>query len=346
MATEVFKDCFAYYKLDETVGFTIEDATGNGHNANTTPSAAYFTYADGKIESCFRNRAQINSSHIPLGFNASDFSGKTEATVSFWFKNEQMTGYSYADYNCVSIGNFNTGQYNVYINAHKDNGVYYANQIVAVVNTNYTSYTASYSLPNSNVWWHIVFVYKNDKIYLYVNGSLVRTVNTNAGSSLKSVSEGSSIMTNGNVTFCGCLDEVGFWQRGLSASEIAELYNGGAGLPFESGPTYLVELTDGVGVTDDISTKTDYHLDLQDYNYTTDSEDINQDTKISLRDNVSTGDNVKVKVDYKVDIKEDLQTNDSQRVVVYKNGIDSIWTDRTKPNNTIWTNRPKPWIMN
>lgn len=346
-AKSIYEDCYAYYKLDETSGTTIYDATSNNrHGSIYGTNAANLTNSSGIIESCYKAMTTNDSGkYIAAGFNAGAFSGLTEATISYWIKPEQYSSNPSTSYALggVCCGSLNYNNFNLVLRTERDMYAQYV-KCVANIHTVNGTYTGAIGL-TGGAWNHVVLVFKDDTAIVYVNGTLVWSYSTSGA--LYNSTQSVTIMTNptGNsMSFLGEIDEIGFWQRGLSQLEAQVLYNGGQGLPFESGPTYLVELTDGVGVTDDVSTKTDYHVNIQEYGYTTDSEDINQDTTISLRDNVSTGDNVKVKVDYKVDIKEDLQTNDDQRVIVYKNGIDSIWTNRTKPDNTTWTNRPKPWI--
>lgn len=347
--SEVFDDVVAYYSMDETSGSTIVDSGKNKINGiSVGGSIGEYSGIIGSCEYFGANTAQDTYSTFlkPKDY----FSNKTAATISFWAKFPNFYNARLLDTGTLYSGWGNKN----FIEIRLENE-YLAVYGKAVNSSNQTfnisgiSYRAYYM--TANTWHHIVIraPLNSGSWDLFVDGNIVGSMGLSLpGYTFYCDNNVIGTFSRANYTprFNGYIDELGFWDRALSDTEISHLYNSGAGLPFESGPTYLVELTDGVGVTDDVETQTNYHVELQDYNYTTDSEDINQDTKISLRDNVSIGDNVKVKVDYKVNVQDGIESNDDQRVIVYKNGIDSIWTDRQKPTDTIWNNRPKPWIRN
>lgn len=88
--------------------------------------------------------------------------------------------------------------------------------------------------------WHMVTVVlgTDKKAKVYKDGTLVFTGTATYGTLNTGFYLGKS---NNNTSFYryfdGALDEVGAWTRALSAGEIAALYNGGTGIPYESATT-------------------------------------------------------------------------------------------------------------
>jgi hypothetical protein len=85
-------------------------------------------------------------------------------------------------------------------------------------------------LPTGGMWAHIVGVYDGAHIMVYVNGMLAGTPTAQTGS----ISTGTSSVQIGNREYAGSPDyfhgaiaDPAIWNRALSASEIAELYNMG-----------------------------------------------------------------------------------------------------------------------
>jgi hypothetical protein len=89
-------------------------------------------------------------------------------------------------------------------------------------------------------WEHYVGVhYSNGSSFLYKNGVLVNSIATTFGGS----PTGNWQLFSGSGTFAKTqLDEVGLWNRALSSSEVATLYNNGTGLsyPFSGTPPVVV----------------------------------------------------------------------------------------------------------
>ena len=86
-------------------------------------------------------------------------------------------------------------------------------------------------------WQHIAISYDGSEAAIYKNAEQVGggawTLDNDTDAP---VCVGMSQPTNGN-NFNGYIDEVGFWNRGLSADEVAQIYNGGAGQPLTGPPT-------------------------------------------------------------------------------------------------------------
>src|ERR1039458_4543213 len=80
----------------------------------------------------------------------------------------------------------------------------------------------------TGVWYHVAFTYDQSAMKLYCNGALVATSVIGA----KVIAASSSNLRisgddNNHVYFDGLIDEASVYNRALSASEIAAIYNAG-----------------------------------------------------------------------------------------------------------------------
>lgn len=93
---------------------------------------------------------------------------------------------------------------------------------------------------STNTWYHVVFWHDatNDEIGLSVNDSSATTAH--AGGVYTGTTAfwigGIANSSNAGTWFNGDVDEVGLWDRVLTAAEITQLYNSGAGLPYPFTP--------------------------------------------------------------------------------------------------------------
>ncbi len=219
----------AYYKLDETSGEVV-DSTGNGNNGtaeNLTRGAT------GKIENAFDFDESLNSS-VYLG-NPTDlnFSYLDNYSISLWIKTE--------DQGAMLIGKDGGGgsqsQYRVYI----DRGG------LAGVGTGRTDFTRSTTNVSDNTWHHIVSVY-NGTENIFVDG--VHEATGTNGSDLFDADVYIGIRENNipeSVRYDGLIDEIGLWNRSLTASEVSDLYNSGDGLAYSTVAGASVTLNDPSG---------------------------------------------------------------------------------------------------
>ena len=88
-------------------------------------------------------------------------------------------------------------------------------------------------------WTHAVFVKEGNSLRIYING--VENTYTNFAGNIVPTAAGFFSETDlilginpWGYPLVGALDEVGCWQRALSADEVLQLYNYGSGLPFEN----------------------------------------------------------------------------------------------------------------
>ena len=91
--------------------------------------------------------------------------------------------------------------------------------------------------PRSGTWRHLVGVYNGTHKAIWIDGKLnASTASSTTGDNAATDTEIGKRVSGTNY-FTGQMDEVGFWNRSLTPTEILALYNNGAGLayPFVSG---------------------------------------------------------------------------------------------------------------
>lgn len=196
-----------YWKLDESSG-NAADATGGG----TTLSNSNVSYSAGKIN----NGANFNGSNSSLAASSSISSGPF--SLGFWFKtssSSQQVLFNNPDF----PGGSSTQGY-VLINA---------GQLTAISGSGGSSLTSPLSTYSDGNWHYCVYTCGAGTGRLYVDGTQVST----ASQTQLAFNYYPFLGRNNNGNYLnGSLDEVGVWSRVLSASEVTELYNGGAGLQY------------------------------------------------------------------------------------------------------------------
>jgi hypothetical protein len=206
---DVFGDssCLALYTLDGNANDT--GGTYNGTASNITYNQSYIN-----------NGGVFNgsSSKITVSGLSSMFGSKTTFSVSLWFKTT-ATG------NRALFDDYNFTNYNIQLY------LYDGNLNVSVrFNNSDSNMTTSSSTYNDGNWHHVVVTSDQSTYYTYVDGSQIRTWSA-PGSSY---SGGSPVPTIGASThppstvynyWDGNIDQVRIFNKALSSTEVATLYN-------------------------------------------------------------------------------------------------------------------------
>lgn len=184
----------AFWKLAD-----LTDASGNG---NTLTNNNSVTFAAGKIG----NAAQFDANNY-LTESLSTPLSLAESTVSFWCKPSALGGANMF-FLMASL-----------CACHTDSGG----------GLNYNNAQSS-DVFVSNVfsigqWAHIVIIHTGGDIIIYKNGVEIY----NAGEGVSYNASGSQIRL-AEYGYQGLIDAFGLWNRVLTAPEIAQLYNAGAGV--------------------------------------------------------------------------------------------------------------------
>lgn len=209
--------CTAYYKLDGNYRDSVNMYDGIPNKT---------TFVDGKIGRSAHTNG--SSQYISLS-NEVSVKGKTQVSYSGW---------------CFIESNPNRDFYIVTEIANSSGytraafGVSAALLPFAGVRTVATGDTGSFqkvtgTSPMSKSTWYFlcgVFDLANGNITLYVNGVSVGSLNVTASSFVNSNPQRIRMCEfdesgSGNIR----VDEVGIWSKALSAAEVSELYNNGAG---------------------------------------------------------------------------------------------------------------------
>jgi len=204
----------AYYKLDESSG-NATDATGNGNtltNTGTTP------YTAAKIN----NGADFNrTNNRRLGISSNlSFSWSGDYSWSFWVNMNSFVNSEYLLDHVTTTGSSRRAIF--YTNADAKFRIFASgNEAIS---------SATYS---TGTWYHIVGVKSGSDWTLYVNNTSVATTTSSTVSyTANALSLGCAydgFGANANAT----IDEVGFWNKALSADERTLLYNSGNGLSYD-----------------------------------------------------------------------------------------------------------------
>lgn len=223
MLDPLIDDIIGYWKLDEASG-NAADATGNGY----TGTNSNVTFTGGKINNC----GVFNGSSAKFTItDATALKPTTAFTISAWIYNDNTD---------ASKGIFNS------FNNTTNKGIYFykvsTNKLRLLIDGQNFDSSASIG---TGAWIHVVAVYTGARVYLYINNSQqdMGAWSTNptypATNYVKIGCLGDS--TDAHY-WDGNIDEVGFWSRALSQTEIGQLYNSGAGFqyPFSTSSTTTV----------------------------------------------------------------------------------------------------------
>ncbi|MFH0870343.1 MAG: LamG domain-containing protein [archaeon] len=196
----------SYYALE---GGAFDDGKGN------QGSIVNATLTSGKVRDGYRfdgygDYVKVNDS------NSLDLTNSF--TISAWiYPAETQQGYVVCKYGAymIQFQGVNTSQGGIWIN-----GTW-----TALVST--TSFL--------NEWTHVVFTYNGTRAIIYKNGAQTGSASTTslADINTKDLYIGAKNSTDRTRDFNGSIDEVGVWNRALSSTEVADLYNYGS--QFESG---------------------------------------------------------------------------------------------------------------
>ena len=212
----------AYYTADNTPN----DALGT-YNGTLTNGA---TYGTGIINQGFSFDGVDD--YVDLG-DVLDNDGTQAQSVSFWVKLNTLSTFAF-------VSKFNhLIPYNgwaVQLSGSKVNLIF-SN---SVTGASYAQ-TENTQVLTTNTWYHIVATYDGSKsasgIKIYIDGSvgtqniLKDTLSTNS-TSASGIKATISSRNAGSIWTNGIIDEVGIWNRELTASEVTDLYNSGAGLQY------------------------------------------------------------------------------------------------------------------
>lgn len=230
-ANEIFAQCLNCTTSDSlNVGLVFclpfngnsNDETGNGYNGTVT-GATLTTDRFGQLNKAYSFNGSSN--YIDLIKNIPDL---TTFSISFWIKpngNSTSNGFVFFDGNSV-CGN--------------DAALYYSNNTLNVIadksgaSLGLSSAQASASSSLYNTWYHVVWTCNSTQSKIYINGVLSAPINTSGSEVGYHYTPTIGCFNDGNTTPCGSprsgffsggIDDMRFYNRVLTSSEVLRLYN-------------------------------------------------------------------------------------------------------------------------
>jgi hypothetical protein len=203
MSSGLTNGLVSYYKMDETSGSTMVDSVGSN---NGTISGATINQT-GKIGKCYSFDGVNDNVRINLGSALTNYSislwGRINNTSNnYWF----MSGDGAGGNRFPDIVYENGGHKILFRGDDMDSGVRTNTSI------------------STNTWYHVVITSTGTTKKIYLNGSddtntlASRTTVFNAALRFGERGDGTGDLN-------GLLDEIGIWNRVLSATEVTKLYN-------------------------------------------------------------------------------------------------------------------------
>lgn len=209
----VFDDCIAYWNLDEAGGQTRSDTVGSFHLADASGDVSAYS---GQINN--GARADGSGSLIASTSPPSMTFGYYGFAMAGWFRILSDTNTDTHDIITITLTNSHTM-------TMKFNEV--ANAYSAVLSDG--TYTSTQSIPGtlftSSGWCFISAQWRGTTFY-----ATLGTTATQSGLSSAALTTGQSLVSVEYEAGTVAVDELGIWDGELNTSDIATLYNSGAGL--------------------------------------------------------------------------------------------------------------------
>ena len=218
-----------YYSADNTTNdakVTYNGTLVNGATYSTGKIGSAFSF-DGINDYMSTDTNSIINSYFPHSYSCWVNPSSTSGTKILVGNSTSMLGFR---------GGNNLTFFQYYVNAEKNSGVSIS----------------------ANTWSMVTVTYKgaafgSNNVLFYVNGSLVHTGSLGMPSGGGKIFVGSNSAGSGGF-YGGLIDEVGVWNRTLTAAEVTELYNAGAGKQYVAPtPTYTTRTAAfaiATGITD------------------------------------------------------------------------------------------------
>lgn len=219
----LFDNLIAYYKLDGNCRDSVNIYDGIPNN---------ITFVDGKIGECAQTNG--NSQYISLP-NEVSVKGRTQVSYSGWCFIESTPNKDF--YIVTEIAN-SSGYTRASFGVNTSLLPFAITRTVATGDTGSVQKVTGTSPMSTGTWYFLcaVFDLSNGNIILYVNGVAVGSLDVTASSFVNANPHRIRLFDfdesgSGSVR----VDEVGIWSKALSAAEVSELYNNGAGKTYSTG---------------------------------------------------------------------------------------------------------------
>lgn len=210
-----------YWKLDESSG-NASDSVGS----TTLTNVGTVTYAAALIN----NGAYLNTSSKQLE-NTSNLTATTgDFSVQMWVKCDAEISSGF--YGFGEFGN-NTTDVRYWFLYNYNGGT--RQLIFTRDRVGSTQTDVTYTVALGTGWNQLVGTFSGSTVTLYTNGTSRNTGSSSGDGTSNNANPGvflGEIPRFGGLTANGYVDEVGIWNRAITADEVSQLYNSGAGLEY------------------------------------------------------------------------------------------------------------------
>ena len=165
------------------------------------------------------------NSNIDLGINSSINSISNAFSISYWINPETNGGVLIANYSSQGVPVSSVWRINSAFNASGNVCFSY------LQSTTWQGLTTNPLILNLNTWYHCVYTRSGSTANIYINGVLVSSNTSLANGNLSNPTSPAATTKFGynfpssTDYYKGQMDDVGFWNRVLTQSEITALYN-------------------------------------------------------------------------------------------------------------------------
>lgn len=296
---------------------TTDDSSGNNHNAQNG-NGNWPSFNSNSVMG--QNSVRFNGSSNYLNYSAGSFlaSQISSFSYSFWFYPETLSGQQVL----VEEGGSTNGLVIRLNNNSLEFGLRKGQAIFQ---------TSSFTIQNTNQWYHVVATYNNGFIRLYLDGVASNNVNSGSGSMPSRANHAAFGATNqknifynstGNY-FRGLMDEIVYFTTSLDSAEVLELYNL---------PSCSILDTDGDGVLNasDLDDDNDGIYDV-DEGTTTDTDG---DGIVNSLDLDSDGDGLPDNIEAQSTLGYITPNSDNNSTYSLNNGVNSAYLGGLVPVNS------------
>ena len=261
----------SYYKLDENAAnTTVADA--HGSNTGTASDNTSTLSIAGKINTALDfNGVDEN---VSMG-DASDFNfGTSDFSIQAWVYMASATASEAIV--CKTNGDAASTSYGWGLFFHTFGGLTNTvPQMIFATSTTHAQVIGNDTAFPTGQWVHIVAVVDRDtaaNCKIYINGNSTGTTTANISTNTGSISNtaNSKIASEGDNTgisfLDGAVDEIGIWNRALSAQDVADLYNSGSGLayPFITTNSFTKDATARILIQDSFTKNSNARIQIND----------------------------------------------------------------------------------
>jgi hypothetical protein len=221
----ILDNLIGYWKLDEASGNALD-----AHGSHPLTENGTIASAAGKVGNA-RSFELLNVEHFSHASDSDLQTGDIDFSVAGWVNADGTDFYrTVASKDNIGVAR----EWNLLID--QDNAGKFTFNVLS--GTTSRGSVASSVTPSASTWYYVAagHVAGSDEIWISVNaGTPVTAATTGTLSTSDEPFLLGAIRNGGNpaIGWGGLIDEFGFWKRDIR-SDLAALYNGGSGLPYES----------------------------------------------------------------------------------------------------------------